>query len=320
MSEGDETSWDLSELLRAWPYEPGRLNVRVIESADGEGRIQMRLDLGILQMHMTGRPDGQRPRGFQSLLDFHEARLDDALHGRPLREEDDEAAGIGGADDDDDDESADDNGKSSPGMKPFGSAGGDSRDDDPEDREGPDIAGGGSSGGAPRAFKLSTDECRELREEAVQYYHRYMALLVLEDFEGVVRDTTRNLRVLDVCAKYAESEEDREALEPFRAYITMMRARALASQSLKDNEPKAALHAIDEGIDALRQHFQATGEDAAFETSGEVQMLRGMRESLVPKLPISPRGELKRRLEAAVKAENYELAAQLRDELKGMKD
>lgn len=273
MSESTGGSWDLSELLRQWPYEAGKLNVRVIQGADGEARIQMRLDLGVLQMHVEGRPDGQRPRGFESLLDYHEARLDDSQASGPPPAE---AAEFGAE-----------------AAEPV-----------PE----------------PAEFVLTADDCRELREEAVQYYHRYMALLVLEDYEGVVRDTTRNLRVLDLCAKHAEQEDDRAALEPFRAYITMMRARALASQALKDNEPKAALHAIDEGIDALKQHFMNTGQDGAFESSGEVQMLKGMRDSLIPKLPISPKAELKRRLEAAVKAENYELAAMLRDELKTMAD
>jgi hypothetical protein len=251
---------DLSHILRDWPYEPGKINVRLIQGDDGEPRVQMRLDLGILQMHVDGRPDGQRPRGFESLLEYHEARLDEQAR---------------------------------------------------------------EAGGRER-FTLAPEDCRELREEAAQYYHRYMALLVLEDFEGVVRDTTRNLRVLDLCNQHAETESDRQALEPFRAYITMMRARALASQALADNEPKAALHAIDEGLEALRRHFGDTagnggaGGDQAFEQSSEVQLLKGMREALVPKLPVSPRAELKRRLAEAIKNENYELAAILRDELKQM--
>ena len=52
--------------------------------------------------------------------------------------------------------------------------------------------------------------------------------------------------------------------------------------------------------------------------AGEVQLLRGMRDALVPKLPTSQRVELQDRLRAAVEAENYELAAILRDELRLM--
>lgn len=247
---------DLSAILRQWQHEPGKINVRLIVAEDGEPRIQMRLDLGILQMHTEGRPDGQRPYGCDSVLEYHEQRLHDHV---------------------------------------------------------------GDTGSAS-GFVLNEDECRELREEAAQYYHRYMALLVLEDFEGVVRDTSRNLRVLDLCGKYAETEADRQALEPFRAYITMMRSRALASQSLKDNEPKAAVQAIEDGIEALRRHYVDSGQEAAFEASSEVQALRGMRDALVPKLPVSQKAELRKRLSEAVKMENYELAAILRDELKSLGD
>ena len=67
-------SFDLSELLRDWPYEPGQLQVRKIEGADGRPKIQLRLDMGVLQMEVTGRPDGQTPEECESLLDFHQQR------------------------------------------------------------------------------------------------------------------------------------------------------------------------------------------------------------------------------------------------------
>jgi len=248
-------SLDLSKLLDEWPYESGQINARLIQGEDGEPRLQIRVDLGILQMHATGRPDGIRPHGFASLLEYYESRLDDA-----------------------------------------------------------------SEQGHPDKAKLSPDDCRVLREEAVQYYHRYIALLALEDFDGVIRDTTRNLRVLDLCAQHADQDQDRTVLEQFRPYITMMRSRALASQALRDNEPKAALHAIDQGIDSLRQHFDTVGQPQLFEESSEVEMLRGMREALVPKLPKSQKAELRERLAKALEQENYELAAILRDELKLLKD
>ena len=39
----------------------------------------MRIDLGLIQMELDGRPDGQRPDGFPSLLDSYEAKAKDAL-------------------------------------------------------------------------------------------------------------------------------------------------------------------------------------------------------------------------------------------------
>lgn len=243
---------DLSKILDEWPYEPGKINVRMIEGDDGEPRIQLRLDLGIMQLRTSGRPDGLRPEGYDSLLEMHEAKLDDHV----------------------------------------------------------------SEHGSAAGFVLNEEECRELREEAVQYYHRYVCLMVLEDYDGVVRDTTRNVRVIDLCGKFAETEADRTALEQFRPYITMMRARALASQALKDNEPKAAIHAIDQGLEALQQYFSDTDQPDLFDSSNEVQVLKGMREALTPKLPVSQGAELRARLQQAIQQENYELAAILRDELK----
>jgi hypothetical protein len=105
-------------------------------------------------------------------------------------------------------------------------------------------------------------------------------------------------------------------LEQFRPYILMLRARAMASQAIKDNEPKAAVVALDQGLDALRQYFSNSGQPQMFDASAEADMLRGMRESLVPKLPVSQQSELRARLASAIEQENYELAAILRDELK----
>ena len=40
--------------------------------------MQLRIDLGILQMEMTGRPDGQRPHNCESLLVYHQRRAERA--------------------------------------------------------------------------------------------------------------------------------------------------------------------------------------------------------------------------------------------------
>ena len=81
-----------------------------------------------MQMEVDGRPDGMRPHGCESLLEYFEHQLD--------------------------------------GHR---------------DRNGTELG-----------FHLTADQCQGLREEAVMYYHRYLSLFVLEDFEGVVRDTARN--------------------------------------------------------------------------------------------------------------------------------
>ena len=56
----------IDELLDSWPYEAESLNVRMAKGADGRDIIQMRIDMGMLQLETTGRPDGSRPHGTTS--------------------------------------------------------------------------------------------------------------------------------------------------------------------------------------------------------------------------------------------------------------
>ncbi len=67
---------DIGDILDGWPYKPGEVNVRRIRGADGREKYQMRLDLGLLQMELTGRPDGMRPEGCESLFAHFENRLE----------------------------------------------------------------------------------------------------------------------------------------------------------------------------------------------------------------------------------------------------
>ena len=244
---------DLTDLLHEWPMEPGRINVRTFEGGDGRTKLQVRIDLGVLQMEVEGRPDGQRPHDRESLLEHHSERLQ-----RYTRQT-----------------------------------------------------------GTEIGFVLSQEECRGLREEAVQYYHRYVALFALGDYDGVVRDTTRNLQVFDLCRQHAATAEDRRMLEQLRPSVITMRTRADAERAVAAKMPRQAIEAIDRGLAQLKEAFEDSG-GGDFDKSNEVQLLRGMRDALVPKLPSSQRAELQERLQAAIDAENYELAAILRDELRLM--
>lgn len=250
------TTEDLSAFLRAWPHEPGRVNARLIDGSDGHPRLQVRIDLGVLQMNLSGRPDGARPEGFDSLFDLHRER-----HARYVR----------------------------------------------------DV-------GASAGFVLSAEECRALREEAVQYYHRYVALFAIKQYAEVIRDASRSLELFDFCRDYSANEDDRRLLEQFRPSVIMTRTRAEAERAVAEEDGRRALDALDRGLQELQLVFTEANRSDQFNQSNEVLLLRGMRDALVPKLPVSQRGELVERLRAALDAENYELAAILRDELRMMKE
>ncbi len=65
-------SKDLSRILREWEYQPDEVMVRLVDGDDGRPKLQLRVDLGLLQMELDGRPDGLRPEGFESWLDYYE--------------------------------------------------------------------------------------------------------------------------------------------------------------------------------------------------------------------------------------------------------
>ena len=63
---------DIRPLMDDWPYDPAEeIMVRRIVGHDGQPRLQVRVELGILELHISGRPDGRSPFGFPTLLDYH---------------------------------------------------------------------------------------------------------------------------------------------------------------------------------------------------------------------------------------------------------
>jgi hypothetical protein len=71
--EASFMSQDLRPILAGWDFDPDQVQVRIVMSDDGSEKIQMRIDLGLMQMEIDGRPDGQRPEGCESMLDYYEA-------------------------------------------------------------------------------------------------------------------------------------------------------------------------------------------------------------------------------------------------------
>lgn len=63
---------DISRILADWGYVPSKLSVRKIVGSDGTLKIQVRMDLGLMQLAWSGRPDATRPHGCDSLLDYYQ--------------------------------------------------------------------------------------------------------------------------------------------------------------------------------------------------------------------------------------------------------
>jgi len=66
---------DITDILEGWEYKPKEISVRKVIGKDGKEKIQLRLDLGLLQMEIDGRPDGKKPYGYESLLEYYKSLL-----------------------------------------------------------------------------------------------------------------------------------------------------------------------------------------------------------------------------------------------------
>ncbi|HPG39819.1 MAG TPA: UvrB/UvrC motif-containing protein [bacterium] len=236
---------DIGPIMKKWKYLVDDINVRIITGLDGKPKLQLRLDLGILQMELDGRPDGKRPARHDSYLTYYEKKASDSTKGK---------------------------------------------------------------------FYLTPGECMKLQQEAIQYYHRYLALMKLEDFQRVIRDTTRNLQVFDFVEKFSNNKEIIWSFQQYRPYVLMMNTRALASMNLKAARFDEALKHIRKGIATIEKFYKKFA-DKSDEDMFELEFLKQWANEIEEGRPLSDSDRLKRELEKAVLDEDYEQAAILRDEI-----
>src|SRR5262249_38213168 len=175
-----------------------------------------------------------------------------------------------------------------------------------------------SHDGSDEGFKLKAEDCAKLQMEAIQYHHRYICLLQLEDYPSVIRDAERNLAVFDFVAKHAESEDLAWALRQFQPQLLMVLARARGSQALKTEDYALAIQQVEEGLEQIRAFFREYSRGDSSEQSGEVQSLENWLEEIRAKRPLSTRERLERALREAGQSEDYEPAAQIRDDIQNL--
>ena len=245
-------SLDLNTILQDWPHENGNVKVRKIAGLDGREKLQLRVDLGVLQMEMIGRPDGQRPHNCESLLEYHQRRAVRAAE------------------------------------------------------KGED-------------YELTPEECAELQQEGIQYYHRYLSLFQINDFAGVVRDTQRNLDLFTFVTEHTDRDELSWSLQQFRPYVLMMNTRAKASILLAQGKFGEAMSEIERGRDAIAEFFQHSNFPELVSKSSEIAFLDEWLEEVKAKRPLSKLEVMQREMETAIGKELYERAAELRDAIKLLK-
>lgn len=234
--------FDLTELLRAWPEDPGRMTVRFLRSDDGRVLLQRRVPLGVFQMEASGRPDGLRPGGHESVLADFRTR----------------------------------------------------------DRRAMDA--------------LGADELDAAEQEGAQFMHRAIAMAAMGELEAVIRDADHVRRLAD-CVNAGSGSPRSQVLAHLLVRATLLAVRAEVVRALRQHGAGRAIEAIDRGLADLESMLERNGAIEPIDSSG-AEALRALRAVLMPKLPSSQREELRERLRAAILAENFELAAILRNELR----
>ncbi|MEI8341140.1 MAG: UvrB/UvrC motif-containing protein [Verrucomicrobiota bacterium] len=240
---------DLNDLLRDWPHEPGQIKARKIVGSDGSEKVQLRIDLGLIQMEINGRPDGKKPHGCESLLVHHQVRA---------REKE----------------------------------------------------------GADSKYRLSPEDCSEMQQEGIQYYHRYISLFQLNDYAGVIRDTQRNLDMFSFVAKHVERDDIIASFEQFKPYVLMMNTRAKAAIELERDDFAAAERQIQRGLEKIRDYFGKIHNPEMAANSPEISFLEEWLEEIRAKRPLSKLEVMQKEMESAIAREAYERAAELRDAIK----
>jgi len=61
---------DIDRILLGWPFQPGAIAARLVRASNGREVLQMRVEMGILQMETEKRPDGESPYGMDTYLEY----------------------------------------------------------------------------------------------------------------------------------------------------------------------------------------------------------------------------------------------------------
>jgi hypothetical protein len=239
-------TFDLTEYLASWPYDPESVlnNIRRLKADDGREILQVREPMGLQQMEYSGRPDGARPQGHETWLAYYTEQA-----------------------------------------------------------------------GYASGFTLEHDDCVRLMQEGILFYQRYLILFQMEDWSGVVRDTGRNLQYFDFTRKYAENQEDSLTLEQYRPYLMRMNAVGKAHLLRADHRHLEALDLLRSTLTRMKMLDTVQSPVFRMEQDKAFKHLSQLIADFEKEKPEDELERLQRLKLEAVRREDFEAAARLRDQI-----
>jgi hypothetical protein len=238
---------DIDAALAGWPYKPDVVQARVVPAADGRDVVQMRLDLGVMQLETTGRPDGTKPHGYPTYLDYLRAKATAA-----------------------------------------------------------ELAG--------KEFALDEEQGREADREFMQFYHRRICWLALGEYGRAVTDADHTLAFMDFVRDHAPTEEFAAAHEQYRGFVLFHRTQAEAAARAEDDDPEGAVDALLAGEQTIGAALAEADPEFDPESDPMLAQLRRLADEIRKRHGV--RETLQEQLRRAVAAEDFEKAAELRDQIR----
>lgn len=237
-------SRNISDILENWDYDSQSIRARLVAGQNGNTDVlQMRIEMGVIQMETEGRPDGYRPEGFATYLDYL------------LQEE---------------------------------------------------IARGDD-------WTLNDEQCIEVDREFMQFYQRRISWLSIKEYDHVMQDADHTLALMDFCKRHSPDDGWTIVHEQYRPFVIFHRTQAAAYHQLNEATPQAAIECINDGLGTIRKLFTEHDLEEHFEEDELVSQLRDIREALRTEYSVGK--TLHEQLAEAIASEQYERAAEIRDQL-----
>jgi UvrB/uvrC motif len=231
----------IDNLLRTWQFVAEEVLVRRTQGDNGRDLLLMRVDMGVLQLEVTGKPDGKRPGGFDTYYDYL-------------------------------------------------------------------VATAFSEG---QDFHLDAEKCMEVDREFYQYYHRRICWLALKEYGAATKDAEHTLKLMDFTSANAPDPQWALMHEQYRPFVLFHKVQALALVALEKTDHDSALNIINQGLQEIERLFEEHDVKEQFDEDPFVIKLHEMRNAIEKQYDIG--SSLAQQLADAVAAEQYELAAKIRD-------